>query len=199
MPDSPLKQQLTEAMKDAMRAKDKARLGAVRLILTEVKKVEVDERIDPDDARIVSMMDKMVKQRRDSIKQYQDAGRDELAAVEQAEIEVIQEFLPSQLRRGRDRGHRERSRGKHRRHLHAGHGQGHGPREAASGRPRRHGRGQPKGQGCPRLGARLIVALAACLSTAAPVNRRIRPAPAIRPYQAVPPTIRYNNGLVHPY
>ncbi|GAB5499259.1 MAG: GatB/YqeY domain-containing protein [Pseudohongiellaceae bacterium] len=97
MPDSPLKQQLTEAMKDAMRAKDKARLGAVRLILTEVKKVEVDERIDPDDARIVSMMDKMVKQRRDSIKQYQDAGRDELAAVEQAEIEVIQEFLPSQL------------------------------------------------------------------------------------------------------
>jgi hypothetical protein len=97
MPDSPLKQQLTEAMKDAMRAKDKARLGAVRLILTEVKKVEVDERIDPDDTRIVSMMDKMVKQRRDSIKQYQDAGRDELAAVEQAEIEVIQEFLPSQL------------------------------------------------------------------------------------------------------
>jgi len=97
MPDSPLKQKLTEAMKDAMRAKDKARLGAVRLILTEVKKVEVDERIDPDDARIVSMMDKMVKQRRDSIKQYQDAGRDELAAVEQAEIEVIQEFLPSQL------------------------------------------------------------------------------------------------------
>jgi uncharacterized protein YqeY len=97
MPDSPLKQKLTEAMKDAMRAKDKARLGAVRLILTEVKKVEVDERIDPDDARIVAMMDKMVKQRRDSIKQYQDAGRDELAAVEQAEIEVIQEFLPSQL------------------------------------------------------------------------------------------------------
>lgn len=97
MPDSPLKQKLTEAMKDAMRAKDKERLGAVRLILTEVKKVEVDERIDPDDARIVSLMDKMVKQRRDSIKQYQDAGRDELAAKEQAEIDVIQEFLPSQL------------------------------------------------------------------------------------------------------
>lgn len=97
MPDSPLKQKLTEAMKDAMRAKYKERLGAIRLILTEVKKVEVDERIDPDDARIVALMDKMVKQRRDSITQYQDAGRDELAAREQAEIDVIQEFLPAQL------------------------------------------------------------------------------------------------------
>ncbi|MCI5106425.1 MAG: GatB/YqeY domain-containing protein [Pseudomonadales bacterium] len=97
MSESPLKQQITEAMKAAMRAKDKPRLTAVRLILAEIKKVEVDERIDPDDARITSILDKMVKQRRDSIKQYLDAGREELAATEQAEIDVIQEFLPSQL------------------------------------------------------------------------------------------------------
>jgi uncharacterized protein YqeY len=97
MSESPLKQQITEAMKAAMRAKDKPRLTAVRLVLAEIKKVEVDERIDPDDARITSILDKMVKQRRDSIKQYQDAGREELAATEQAEIDVIQEFLPSQL------------------------------------------------------------------------------------------------------
>ena len=97
MSESPLKQQITEAMKAAMRAKDKERLSAVRLILAEIKRIEVDERIDPDDARITSILDKMVKQRRDSIKQYEDAGRAELAAKEQAEIDVIQEFLPSQL------------------------------------------------------------------------------------------------------
>lgn len=97
MSESSLKQQLTEAMKAAMRAKDKARLGAVRLILSEIKRIEVDERIDPDDARITAILDKMVKQRRDSIKQFEDAGRSELAEKEQAEIDVIQEFLPSQL------------------------------------------------------------------------------------------------------
>jgi len=97
MSESPLKQQITEAMKTAMRAKDKERLGTVRLVLAEIKRVEVDERIDPDDARITSILDKMVKQRRDSIKQFQDADRPELAEKEQAEIDVIQEFLPSQL------------------------------------------------------------------------------------------------------
>lgn len=97
MSESQLKQQITEAMKTAMRAKEKERLSAVRLILAEIKRIEVDERIDPDDARITSILDKMVKQRRDSIKQFEDAGRAELAAKEQAEIDVIQEFLPSQL------------------------------------------------------------------------------------------------------
>jgi uncharacterized protein YqeY len=97
MSESPLKQQITEAMKAAMRAKEKERLSAVRLVLAEIKRVEVDERIDPDDARITSILDKMVKQRRDSIKQFEDAGRPELAEKEQAEIDVIQEFLPSQL------------------------------------------------------------------------------------------------------
>ena len=92
-----LKTEINNAMKDAMRAKDKPRLSAIRLIQAEVKRVEVDERVEIDDQRLVAIMDKMVKQRRDSISQYQSAGRDELAAVEIAEIEVIQDFLPSAL------------------------------------------------------------------------------------------------------
>ena len=100
MPNSSLKAQINEAMKAAMRAKEKERLGTIRLILAEIKKVEVDERIDPDDVRVTSILDKMVKQRRDSIKQFTDAGRNELAAKEQSEIEVIQEFLPQPLNEG---------------------------------------------------------------------------------------------------
>lgn len=92
-----LKAQINSAMKDAMRAKDKAKLGAIRLIQSEVKRVEVDERIEIDDQRLIVIMDKMIKQRRDSIKQYEAAGRQELAAVEIAEIDVIQEFLPTAL------------------------------------------------------------------------------------------------------
>lgn len=92
-----LKLQLTDAMKDAMRAKDKPRLGAIRLILAEVKRIEVDERIELDDARMLVLLDKMTKQRRDSIAQYESAGRQELADIEIAEIAVIQEFLPVAL------------------------------------------------------------------------------------------------------
>lgn len=97
MSESPLKTEITNVMKDAMRAKDKERLGTIRLVLSEIKRVEVDERIDPDDARITSIMDKMVKQRRESIKQYTEGGRQELADKEQSEIDVIQEFLPQPL------------------------------------------------------------------------------------------------------
>ena len=85
------------AMKAAMKAREKERLATIRLIQAEFKRVEVDERIDIDDARALTIMDKMVKQRRDSVNQFQSAGRDELAAIELAEIEVIQEFLPQQL------------------------------------------------------------------------------------------------------
>ena len=92
-----LKDQLTADMKEAMRAKDKERLGTVRLILAAIKQREVDERIELDDAQVLAVLDKMVKQRRDSIKQYKDAGRDELAAVEEAEIAVIQAYLPAAL------------------------------------------------------------------------------------------------------
>ena len=92
-----MKSQITDAMKDAMRAKDKPRLGAIRLMLSEVNRIEVDERIEIDDERLLAILDKMIKQRRDSITQYEAAGRDELAAIEIAEIAVIQDFLPTAL------------------------------------------------------------------------------------------------------
>jgi uncharacterized protein YqeY len=85
------------AMKDAMRAKEKERLATIRLIQAEFKRVEVDERIELDDDRVIAILDKMVKQRRDSVRQYLDANREDLAAVETAEIEVIQTFLPAPL------------------------------------------------------------------------------------------------------
>ena len=84
-------------MKAAMKARAKERLATIRLIQAEFKRIEVDERIDIDDARALAILDKMVKQRRDSASQYRDAGRKELAAQEDAEIVVIQEFLPQQL------------------------------------------------------------------------------------------------------
>ena len=84
-------------MKEAMKAREKERLATIRLIQAEFKRVEVDERIEIDEARALAIMDKMVKQRRDSISQFESAGRDELAAIERAEINVIQEFLPQQL------------------------------------------------------------------------------------------------------
>lgn len=85
------------AMKAAMKARDKERLATIRLIQSEFKRIEVDERIEVDDARALAILDKMVKQRRDSAKQYHDAGREELAAQEESEIAVIQGFLPEQL------------------------------------------------------------------------------------------------------
>ena len=97
MADSALKQQLTEAMKEAMRARDKARLGTLRLALSEIKRVEVDERIDPDDARVTAILDKMVKQRRESVRQYELGGRQDLVDQENQEIDVLQEFLPAAL------------------------------------------------------------------------------------------------------
>ena len=92
-----LKDQITADMKDAMRAKEKERLGTIRLVLAAIKQREVDERIELDDTQVLAVLDKMVKQRRDSIKQYRDAGREELAAVEEAEITVIQHYLPAAL------------------------------------------------------------------------------------------------------
>lgn len=97
MTDLSLKDQIIASMKDAMRSKDKERLATIRLILSEIKQVEVDERIDPDDNRIVSILDRMVKQRKESIRQYEAAGRTDLAGREQSEILVIQEFLPPAL------------------------------------------------------------------------------------------------------
>lgn len=97
MADSALKQRITEAMKDAMRAKDKARLGTIRLALAEIKKIEVDERIEPDDVRVTAVLDKMIRQRRESVKQYEAGARQDLADIESAEIAVLQEFMPQAL------------------------------------------------------------------------------------------------------
>lgn len=92
-----LKSQLTEDMKTAMRAKDKGRLGVIRLVLAAIKQQEVDKRIELDDTAVLAVLDKMVKQRRESIRQYTDAGRNDLADQEQAEVEVIQTYLPQPL------------------------------------------------------------------------------------------------------
>jgi hypothetical protein len=94
---STLKPQLITDMKSSMKSGDKHRLGVVRLILAAVKQIEVDERIELDDTRILAVLDKMTKQRRESISQYGKAGREDLVAVEQAEIEIIQEYLPAAL------------------------------------------------------------------------------------------------------
>jgi len=97
MSDQPLTGTIKAAMKAAMKARDKDRLSTIRLIQSEFKRIEVDERIEIDDTRALAVLDKMVKQRRDSAQQYTDAGRKELAARENAEIAVLQEFLPAQL------------------------------------------------------------------------------------------------------
>ena len=97
MSEQSLAQSIKAAMKAAMKARDKQRLSTIRLIMAEFKRIEVDERIEVDDARALAVLDKMVKQRRDSVEQYTNAGRDELAAVETAEIAVIQEYLPTPL------------------------------------------------------------------------------------------------------
>jgi hypothetical protein len=97
MSSATLVETIKAAMKAAMKARDKERLGTIRLIQSEFKRIEVDERIDIDDARALAILDKMIKQRRDSAQQYHAAERPELAAQEEREIAVIQEFLPSPL------------------------------------------------------------------------------------------------------
>ena len=92
-----LKETLQQDMKTAMRGGDKPRLGVIRLILAAIKQREVDERIELDDGAITSVLDKMAKQRRDSLEQYEKAGREDLAAQERFELEVIQAYLPKPL------------------------------------------------------------------------------------------------------
>ena len=92
-----LKAQIIDDMKAAMKGGEKVRLGVIRLITAAIKQREVDERIELDDEQVLIVLDKMVKQRRDSIKQYTDAGREDLAAIEEAEVEIIQAYLPAAL------------------------------------------------------------------------------------------------------
>jgi hypothetical protein len=95
--DMSLKQQITDDMKTAMRAKDTARLGAIRLLLAAMKQREVDERIELSDVDVVTIIEKMNKQRRDSISQYEAAGRQDLADVEKFEMSVLATYMPQQL------------------------------------------------------------------------------------------------------
>ena len=92
-----LKEKVTEAMKDAMRAKDSARLGAIRLLLAAIKQREVDERIELTDADVISVIEKMLKQRRDSITAFELAKRDDLADIEKYEVSVLQTYMPKQM------------------------------------------------------------------------------------------------------
>ena len=92
-----LKQQITEDMKTAMRAKDTARLGAIRLLLAAMKQREVDERIELTDSDVIAIIEKMIKQRRDSISQFEAAKRQELADAEKFEISVLQNYMPQPL------------------------------------------------------------------------------------------------------
>lgn len=92
-----LKNQITEDMKTAMRAKDSARLQTIRLILAAIKQKEVDSRVEADDAEVVRVLDKMVKQRKDSIEQFTKAGRTDLVAQEEAETVVISAYLPQRM------------------------------------------------------------------------------------------------------
>ena len=94
---STLKQDITDAMKAAMKAGEKKRLGVIRLITAAIKQIEVDTREELDDDQVLAVLDKMVKQRRDSAKQYTEAGRDELAEQENYEITVLQDYLPEAL------------------------------------------------------------------------------------------------------
>ena len=92
-----LKDRITQDVKDAMRARDKPRLATLRLITAAIKQIEIDKRIEMDDQAVLAVLDKMVKQRRDSLEQYQAAGRDDLAAQEQFELELIAVYLPEAL------------------------------------------------------------------------------------------------------
>ena len=92
-----LKGRIKDDMKKAMRAKDKERLIIIRMILAAIKQIEVDERVELDDGRIIVVLDKMLKQRRESIKQFKEAGRNDLSEIEEAEILVVQTFLPQAL------------------------------------------------------------------------------------------------------
>ena len=97
MTDSALKTRINDDVKTAMRSKDKERLGTLRLLTAAIKQIEVDERIELDDNQIVAIIEKMLKQRKDSIEQFEKAGRTELAEIEIKEVAILKEFMPEQM------------------------------------------------------------------------------------------------------
>ena len=137
-----LKERITEDMKTAMRAGDKERLATVRLALAAIKQREVDERIMLDDSQVLSVLEKMIKQRSEAITQFESGGRADLVAKETSEIAVLQHYLPAQMSEAELDALIAAAIAGKRRHLHQGHGQGHGAGEAQGRRAHRHGRGQ---------------------------------------------------------
>ena len=97
MTTTSLKDRIQDDMKTAMKARETERLNAIRLLLAAIKQREVDERITLDDAAVATVIDKLIKQRRDSLNQYEQAGREDLAAIERAEIEVLSPYMPAQM------------------------------------------------------------------------------------------------------
>ena len=97
MTDSALKTRINDDVKTAMRSKDKERLGTLRLLTAAIKQIEVDKRIELDDEQIVAVIEKMLKQRKDSIEQFEKAGRNELAEIEIKEVAILKEFMPEQM------------------------------------------------------------------------------------------------------
>ncbi len=97
MTDSALKTRITDDVKTAMRSKDKERLGTLRLLTAAIKQIEVDQRIELDDEQVVAVIEKMLKQRKDSIEQFEKAGRNELAEIEIKEVAILKEFMPEQM------------------------------------------------------------------------------------------------------
>jgi len=97
MTDSALKTRINDDVKTAMRSKDKQRLGTLRLLTAAIKQIEVDQRIELDDDQIIAVIEKMLKQRKDSIEQFEKAGRNELAEIEINEVAILKEFMPEQL------------------------------------------------------------------------------------------------------
>ncbi len=147
---SSLKDRITEDMKTAMKAKDSERLGTIRMITSAIKQREVDERIQLDDSQVLAVVEKMIKMRKESIAQFQSGGREDLAAKEQKEIDLLQTYMPEAARRRRSRrpdrpGHR-----RIRRHFHQGNGQGHGVAQAEGAGPHRHGQRQREAEGQAR-------------------------------------------------
>lgn len=97
MTDSALKTRINDDVKTAMRSKDKERLGTLRLLTAAIKQIEVDKRIELDDDQVIAVLEKMLKQRKDSIEQFEKAGRNELAEIEIKEVAILKEFMPEQF------------------------------------------------------------------------------------------------------
>ena len=141
-----LKERITDDMKAAMRAGEKERLGVIRMITSAIKQREVDERIVLDDAQVLSVLEKMIKQRKESMAQFQAGNRQDLVDKETAEIALLQSYMPSRLSDAEIDALIAEAIARHRRRQHQGHGQGDGRHQGEGAGPRRHGRRRRQNQ-----------------------------------------------------